>query len=155
MHGSLTMSQALVKAAFLHWRAAHSPKQRSHISSEVTSETTALLPALPISWLALANRNFSLSWHPTDKTTLKGMPPGPTQQGRGGRWPQPLRSPTHSQKWKNRRSTNWKQHRLNIFCPCFQIQEEYQLLAWWPPSWESLTQPMRLWDKQRDHPEVL
>lgn len=49
MHGSLTMNQALVKAALLHWHAARSPEQCSHISSEVTSETTALLPAPPVS----------------------------------------------------------------------------------------------------------
>lgn len=50
MHGSLTMNQALVNAVLLlHWRAASSTEQSSQISNEVTSETTTLLPAPPVS----------------------------------------------------------------------------------------------------------
>lgn len=50
MHGSLTMTQALVNPKlFLYWRAASGTEQSSKISKEVTSETTALLPAPPVS----------------------------------------------------------------------------------------------------------
>lgn len=70
-------------------------EQSSKISKEVTSETIApLLTAPPVSWLALADRDFSLSLCPTDKTMLKGRLPRPTRQSRGGRGPQPLRSQT-------------------------------------------------------------
>lgn len=107
--------------------------------------------------------HLSPDWStPTRTSVSTGIPwtrphsqehcPGPKQQGSGGGGGRATTSGvTHPHSQSHGTEREGEKHGLEVYqrqtnlALASNIQGEDQLLAWWPSSWESLIQPVRLW----------